>query len=907
MIDYSLWEVIKNENKPLVTTVVKGVETTIAPATAEEKAQRRLEVKARSTSLMGIPNEHKLKFNFIKDAKSLLHAIEKRAPKAQDNRNKDNIRRNVPVETTNFSALVSCDRLGGYDCSDQAEEGPNYALMAYSTSSSDSEVSTDSNFSKTCLKIVKTLKSQNEQLLKELRISKKQTFTYKTALESIEARLLVYKKNKSVYEEDIKLLKREIYLKDIATTELIRKLELAQKQKDKIQLIVENFENSSKSLSKLLDSQIADKCNAGLGYNVVPPIYIGNFLPQKPNFSGLEEFDNEPIVSDPTVKKPKVETSDAKASANKPKFVRKNFGPPVIKDWISNSKDEAESKPKNEKKIVKPSFAKIEFVKSKGQVKSQQNMKNLMEDMLPLEVTPKDGKSLAKNSVLFNGTECVVLSHDFKLPDENHVLLRVPRKNNMYTVDLKNSSPKGEAFSAAYYVQNRLLVVKPHNKILYEFFHGKTPMLSFMTPFGCLVTMLNTIDHLGKFDGKADKGFFVGYSLNSKAFRVFNSRTRIVKETLHIRFSKNTPNNVGTQSNGNAGTKDNTIADAGFKPSNDVGKKVNEVSRQENKCKDQKEKDYVNNTNRVNAVSSTVNVARNEVNVVGRKSSIKLPDDPNMPELEDFSIFSDSNEAVFSAEADLNNLESIFQLLEQVIRDLHSAPQTRRMSKILKEQGIDYDEAFAPVARIEAIRLFIAYASAKDFMVYQMDMKSDFLYEKIEEEVYVCQPLRFEDLDFPDKVYKVEKALYGLHQAPRTWYEILSTYLLENGFQGGKNDKTLFIRRHKGYILLVQVYVDDIIFGSTKKELCTFFEKLMHDKFQMSYMGELTFFLGLQVKQKEDGIFISRDKYVAEILRKYGFSEVKTASTPMETQKPLLKDKDGEEVDVHIYRSMIGS
>ncbi|GKF16535.1 putative ribonuclease H-like domain-containing protein [Tanacetum coccineum] len=149
-----------------------------------------------------------------------------------------------------------------------------------------------------------------------------------------------------------------------------------------------------------------------------------------------------------------------------------------------------------------------------------------------------------------------------------------------------------------------------------------------------------------------------------------------------------------------------------------------------------------------------------------------------------------------------------------------------------------------------------------------MDVKSDFLYGKIKEDVYVCQPPGFKDPNIPGRVYKVEKALYGLHQALRAWYETLSTYLLDNGFQRGKIDKTLFIKRYK---------------------------------------GELTFFLGLQVKQKKDGIFISQDKYVDEILNKFGFTKVKTASTPMETQKPLLKDEDGEEVDVHMYRSMIGS
>nr|GFC97297.1 copia protein [Tanacetum cinerariifolium] len=174
-----------------------------------------------------------------------------------------------------------------------------------------------------------------------------------------------------------------------------------------------------------------------------------------------------------------------------------------------------------------------------------------------------------------------------------------------------------------------------------------------------------------------------------------------------------------------------------------------------------------------------------------------------------------------------------------------------------QEEGIYYEKVFALVPRIEAIRLFLAYASFMGFMVYQMDVKSAFLYGTIEKEVYVCQPPGFEDLDRPDKVYKVVKALYGLHQAPRAWYETLANYLLENSFQRGKIDQTLFIKREKEDILLVQVYVDDIIFGITNKDLCKSFEKPIKDKFQMSLIGELTFFLGLQVKQKKDGIFIS--------------------------------------------------
>ncbi|KAI3735543.1 hypothetical protein L6452_15045 [Arctium lappa] len=216
-----------------------------------------------------------------------------------------------------------------------------------------------------------------------------------------------------------------------------------------------------------------------------------------------------------------------------------------------------------------------------------------------------------------------------------------------------------------------------------------------------------------------------------------------------------------------------------------------------------------------------------------------------------------------------------------------------------QEEGIDYEEVFAPVARIRAIRLFLTYTSFMKFKVYQMDVKSAFLYGKIEDELYVCHPPRFENPKYPDRVYKLRKALYGLHQAPRAWYDTLSTYLLENGFERGIIEKTLFIQRKKKDILLVQIYVDDIIFGSTKDKFCRDFEGLMHKRFKMSSMGELTFFLGLQVKQKKDGIFISQSKYVQYILNKFGFSDSKAPSTPMETHKQITSDLEWEDVDVH--------
>ncbi|GJS54099.1 putative ribonuclease H-like domain-containing protein, partial [Tanacetum coccineum] len=224
-----------------------------------------------------------------------------------------------------------------------------------------------------------------------------------------------------------------------------------------------------------------------------------------------------------------------------------------------------------------------------------------------------------------------------------------------------------------------------------------------------------------------------------------------------------------------------------------------------------------------------------------------------------------------------------------------------------QEEGIDYDEVFAPVARIEAIRLFLAFASYMGFLVYQLDVKSAFLYGEIEEEVYVTQPKGFEDPYFPKHVYRVVKALYGLHQAPRAWYARLSTFLLQHNYRRGTIDKTLFIKKDSRDIILVQVYVDDIIFGSTNKAWCDEFEVLMKGEFEMSAMGEMTFFLGLQVKQLPDGIFISQDKYVKDMLTKFDMESVRTATTPYEAAKTKLKDETDPPVNVHLYRSMIGS
>ncbi|GJR62956.1 ribonuclease H-like domain-containing protein [Tanacetum coccineum] len=254
-------------------------------------------------------------------------ARECRAPRNQDNKNKESSRRSVPVETSTSTALVSCDGLGGYDWSDQAEEGPNYALMAFSSSSPDSEVSNDSICSKSCLETVELLKSQNDQLLKDLKKSELMVLGYKTGLESVEEKLEVYKANESIYLQDIKGLKFEIHIGEITIRELRKKLEIVQKEKDGIQLNVDKFEHASKSLNKLIECQIVDNCKKGLGYenyNAVPPPYIGNFMPPTPDlsFTSLDEFVNEPVV----------ENCKAMSSEEEHKVVRKNDDAPIIKE-----------------------------------------------------------------------------------------------------------------------------------------------------------------------------------------------------------------------------------------------------------------------------------------------------------------------------------------------------------------------------------------------------------------------------------------------------------------------------------------------------------------------------------------------------------------------------------------------
>ncbi|GKA23949.1 putative ribonuclease H-like domain-containing protein [Tanacetum coccineum] len=257
--------------------------------------------------------------------------------------------------------------------------------------------------------------------------------------------------------------------------------------------------------------------------------------------------------------------------------------------------------------------------------------------------------------------------------------------------------------------------------------------------------------------------------------------------------------------------------------------------------------------------------------------------------------------------------QALLSFIYKQNRTNHKDQQTCLFACFLsQEEPKKVSQALADESWVEAMQEELLQFKLQDVWVLcdlpdgkRMDAKCILIWKHHRRRVCLTPP-GFEDPTHPNKVYRVVKALYGLHQAPRAWYERLSTFLLKHGYRRGAIDKTLFIKKDRRDIMLVQVYVDDIIFGSTKSSMVKDFEDLMQKEFKMSSMGELTFFLGLQVKQSNAGIFLSQDKYVKDILNKFDFRTIKPASTPIEAHKSLGKDEEGEEVDVHLYRSMIG-
>nr|GEW70482.1 hypothetical protein [Tanacetum cinerariifolium] len=472
------------------------------------------------------------------------------------------------------------------------------------------------------------------------------------------------------------------------------------------------------------------------------------------------------------------------------------------------------------------------------------------------------------------------------------------------------------------------------------------PSVSHFKPFGCHVTILNTNDHLGKFNGKADEGCIVRYSASNKAYRVYNVPNKRVKETMNLRYLEEKPNVQGLghewyfdldyltdtlgykhdKANQSTGIQEATTnptgtqdADSdsncdeqviiipsypshsiqGTEPKDTSGNEVDdsplnsadEIFQKElARLKGQEQRatsdaarlglGFANDAEELPKRASAKTVPLGSIPVP--TGSIPIPSGDTMVSTDDVpvhtssstdSFFDDESTTRFPSPSDLRNHDpspvepsSVAQALE----DLSWVDAMQEEMQQFKFQNVWV-----------LVDLPAAFASYMGFMVYQMDVKSTFLYERIDEEVYVTQPKSFMDPQHPKKVYKVVKALYGLHQAPRAWYATLSTFLLKHGYRRGTIDKTLLLKKNKR----------DIILG----------------EFQMSAIGELTFFLGLQVQQRPDGIFINQDKSVQEILNKFDLGRVRTATTPYEAPKPKFKNESDSPVNVHLYRSMIGS
>nr|GEZ58059.1 hypothetical protein [Tanacetum cinerariifolium] len=529
-----------------------------------------------------------------------------------------------------------------------------------------------------------------------------------------------------------------------------------------------------------------------------------------------------------------------------------------------------------------------------------------------------------------------------------------------------------EAIATTYFNQNRLLVIPRHEKTPYHIINDQKPSVKFFYIFGSLCYIVRDGENLDKIKEKGDACIFVGYSTQSKAYRLFNKRTRVIVETIHVNFEElphmasdhvsselvpqcqsmalehdslspgpqcqeNVPHaaEIATTSN-ELDFLFSLMFDELLNGFTQVASKSSAVTTADapNQCQQQKTTPLNTQTTPVPTcqvptqaptVTSTENI--NQAETISKNAQVKDDEFINI-----FCTPLQDRGETSSRHVDSSNMHTFYQRhpsehrwtkdhpLEQVIRNPSQSEELHQFDRLdvwelvdrplskgyAQMEGVDFDESIAPVARLEAVWLFIAYDAHKSFIVYQMDVKTTFLYSPLKEEVYVNQPDGFVDPYYPDKVYRLKKALCGLKQAPRAWYDKLSTFLVSTWFSKGSIDLTLFISKHGEDILLVQIYVDDIIFGSTNPKLSKQFEKLMHSKFEMSMMGELKFFLRIQIHQSPHGIFINQAKYSQKILIKHDMTSCDCIGTLMAT-KHLDADLSGTPVDQTKYQSMVGA
>ncbi|GKA40991.1 retrovirus-related pol polyprotein from transposon TNT 1-94 [Tanacetum coccineum] len=517
------------------------------------------------------------------------------------------------------------------------------------------------------------------------------------------------------------------------------------------------------------------------------------------------------------------------------------------------------------------------------------------------------------------------ISHNFSAPRTPQSNGVVERKNRTLqemsrTMLNEQSIPQKfwcNAIDTSTYIINRVSIRRILGKTPYELLRGRKPNLNYFRVFGSKCFILNTKDYLTKFDPKSYEGVFLGYSQNSKAYIILNKQTMKVEESLNVTFDETPPPPKTSPLEDDELVEEEAIEVSKTKP---IGNDLEDISLENNQI--------------INIKESKSHPLEN---VIGNLNQRTLRSQAQ--EKSNFFCFISTiepkniNEALKDENWVMAMQEELNQFITNDVWELVPNPMdmtiigtkwvyrnkldengvvTRNKARLVaqgynQQEGIDYDETYAPVARLESIRILLAYACALDFKLYQMDVKSAFLNGVINEEVYVAQPPGFIDFAKPNYVYKLKKALYGLKQAPKAWYDRLKAFLIKHNYSMGMVDNTLFTKKKDSNIIIVQIYVDDIIFGSTCQEMCDDFAKIMHDEFEMSMMGELNFFLGLQIKQLNDGIFFNQSKYIKEMLKKFGLEDSKPMKTPMSTETKLTRDEEGESVDNTKYRGMIGN
>nr|GEW07351.1 hypothetical protein [Tanacetum cinerariifolium] len=541
-----------------------------------------------------------------------------------------------------------------------------------------------------------------------------------------------------------------------------------------------------------------------------------------------------------------------------------------------------------------------------------------------------------------------------------------------------------EAIATTCFTQNHSLVIPRHEKTRYHIINGRKPSVKFFHIFGSLCYIVRDGENLDKMKEKGDACIFVGYSTQSRAYRMasdYVSSDPVPQcPIMALEHDSLSPDPQCQENFPHAARKVTTLNELDFlfslmfdellNGSTQVVSKSSAVSTADapNQCQQQHTtplntqttpKPTCQDLTQVPTVTSTENINQAETitenaqvedekfinifyypleQVIGNPSQLvrtrrHLESDGKMcmfaltvsrTEPKNIKEAMADSAWIKSMQEELHHFDrlDVWELVDRPLCKnvismkwlwknkcdeentiIHN--KSRLVAKgYAQKEGDDFKESFAPVARLEAVRLFIAYAAHKSFTVYQMDVKTAFLYGPLKDEVYVNQPDGFVDPYYPDKVYHLKKALYGLKQAPRVCYDELSNILVSKGFSKGSTDPTLFITKHGEDILLVQIYVDDIIFGSTNPKLSKQFEKLMHSKFEMSMMGELDFFLGIQIHQSPCGIFINQAKYAQEILIKHGMTSYDSIGTPMAT-KHLDADLSGTPVDQTKYQCMV--